>query len=95
MDWKKLGIFAGGTLFGAAGLKALSGRDAKKVYTHCTAAVLRVKDAVMDQVTVLQENCADIYEGAKQMNEERDIMDVEMEIDDADEEKEECMENEL
>lgn len=92
MDWKKLSIFAGGTLFGAAGLKVLSSRDAKKVYTHCTAAVLRVKDAVMDQVTVLQENCADIYEDAKQVNEERDIVDAE--INDADEE-EGYMENKL
>ena len=34
---KKLGIFAGGVLFGTAGVKLLSSKDAKKVYTNCTA----------------------------------------------------------
>ncbi len=71
MNYKKLGIFALGTLFGLEGIKLLSSKDAKKVYTHCTAGVLRAKDAVMDQVTTLQENCSDIYAEAKNINEER------------------------
>ena len=83
MDWKKLGIFAGGILFGTAGIKILSSKDAKKVYTNCTAAVLRAKDAVVDQATVLQENCNDIYEEAKQINEEREKEDADIEIEDA------------
>ena len=37
----KFAAFAGGLLFGTAGLKILSSRDAKKVYVHTTAAVLR------------------------------------------------------
>ena len=41
IDAKKLGIFAGGLLFGTAGLKILSSKDAKKLYTNCAAAVLR------------------------------------------------------
>ena len=44
---KRLGIFAGGVLFGTAGIKILSSRDAKKVYTNCTAAVLRAKESLM------------------------------------------------
>ncbi|MCR4924289.1 MAG: DUF6110 family protein [Lachnospiraceae bacterium] len=71
MSWSKIGIFAGGVLFGTAGIKILSSKDAKKVYTHCTAAVLRVKDTVVDQATVLQENCLDIYEEAIKLNEDR------------------------
>ena len=71
MNYKKLGIFALGTLFGLEGIKLLSSKDAKKVYTHCTEGVLRAKDAVMDQVTTLQENCSDIYAEAKNINEER------------------------
>ncbi len=71
MRLKGLGIFALGTLFGLEGIKLLSSKDAKKVYTHCTAGVLRAKDAVLDQVTLLQENCSDIYEDAKDINEER------------------------
>ena len=71
MNWVKLGIFAGGVLAGTAGIKILSSKDAKKVYTHCTAAVLRAKDVVVDQVTILQENCQDIYEDAKRINNDR------------------------
>ena len=40
-DWKKIGLFACGVLFGTAGVKVLSSDDAKKVYTETTAAVLR------------------------------------------------------
>ncbi len=71
MKIKGLGIFALGTLFGLEGIKLLSSKDAKKVYAHCTAGVLRAKDSVMDQVTTLQENCTDIYEEAKSINEGR------------------------
>lgn len=56
MDMKGIGVFALGTLFGVEGIRLLSSKDAKKVYAHCTAGVLRAKDAVLDQVTVLQEN---------------------------------------
>ena len=71
VNWKKLGIFAGGVLFGTAGIKVLSSKDAKKVYTNCTAAVLRAKECVMNTVTTVQENAGDIYEEAKNINEER------------------------
>ena len=71
INWKKTGVFAAGVLFGTAGIKVLSSKDAKKVYTNCTAAVLRAKECVMNTVTTVQENAEDIYEGAKQINEER------------------------
>ncbi|MGI6018988.1 MAG: DUF6110 family protein [Marvinbryantia sp.] len=71
LDWKKIALFAGGTLFGSAGIKLLSSKDAKKAYTHATAAVLRMKDSVMETVTVVQENCGDILADAKDMNEAR------------------------
>ncbi|MBQ9143118.1 MAG: hypothetical protein IJX63_15205 [Lachnospiraceae bacterium] len=67
----KTGMFAAGLLVGTAGIKLLSSKDAKKVYTHCTAAVLRAKESVMKTVTTMQENAEDIYAEAKQMNEER------------------------
>ena len=44
--WGKAGLFAGGLLFGTAGLKILGSKDAKKVYAHTTAAVLRAKRTV-------------------------------------------------
>lgn len=67
----KIALFLGGTLFGTAGLRILSGRDARKVYRHTTAAVLRCKDEVMKQVELVQEACSDILADAKQINEER------------------------
>lgn len=71
VDAKKTGIFAAGVLFGTAGIKILSSKDAKKVYTNCTAAVLRAKDFVMKTATTVQENAEDIYAEAQQINEER------------------------
>lgn len=66
-----LAIFAGGILFGTAGLKVLSSRDAKKVYTHATAAFLRMKESVMETVTTVQENAADIVASAQDINAQR------------------------
>ena len=71
INGKMTGIFAAGVLFGTAGIKILSSKDAKKVYTHCTAAVLRAKECVMDTVTKVQENAEDIYAEAQQINAER------------------------
>ena len=68
---KKIGLFAGGVLFGTAGIKILSSKDAKKVYTNCTAAVLRAKDCVMTTATTMQENAEDILAEAQQINERR------------------------
>ena len=54
--FKKSGLFAAGVLFGTAGIKILTSKDAKKLYTGCTAAVLRAKDCIMKTATSLQEN---------------------------------------
>ena len=67
----KIVLFAGGTLFGSAGFKILGSKDARKVYTHVTAAALRCKDQVMRDVETVQENCADILADAKAINEAR------------------------
>ena len=67
----KLGLFAGGVLFGTAGIKILSSKDAKKVYTEATAAALRAKDCVMTTVTTVKENADDILADAKEINEKR------------------------
>lgn len=71
MKWDKLALFAGGALFGSAGIKLLTSKDAKKAYTHTTAAVLRVKECVMTTVTCVKENAEDILADAKQINEDR------------------------
>lgn len=71
INMKKIGIFAAGVLFGTAGVKLLASKDAKKVYTNCTAAVLRAKECVMKTATTIQENAEDIYEEAKEINAKR------------------------
>ena len=70
-DAKKLALFWGGVVFGSAGFKLLSSKDAKKAYTHMTAAALRVQESVMETVTSVQENAADILASAKEINEQR------------------------
>ena len=69
--YQKIALFVGGALFGSAGIKLLSSKDAKKAYTNATAAALRVKESVMGTVTSVQENAADILAAAKDINERR------------------------
>ena len=68
---KKVAIFVGGMLFGSAGFKILASKDAKKVYAHTTAAVLRAKDCVMKAATTVREGAEDIYADAKDINAKR------------------------
>lgn len=77
MDIKKIALFAAGTLFGSAGFKLLSSKDAKKAYVHVTAAGLRMKDSVMGTVTTVQENAADILASAKELNDDRTAKEAE------------------
>ena len=84
---KHLGLFAAGVLFGTAGLKILSSKDAKKVYSHTTAAVLRAKDCVMQAVTNVREDAEDVYADAKDINERRAAQEDAEVIEDASEEK--------
>ena len=92
IDGKKTGIFAAGVLFGTAGIKILSSQDAKKVYTNCTAAVLRAKKCVMKTATTIQENAGDIYAEAKAINDEREaaeeVVDDTVELNEVSEETE-------
>ena len=69
--YKGLALFAGGVLFGSAGFKLLSSKDAKRAYTHAAAAALRMKESVMETVTSVQENAADVLASAKEINEQR------------------------
>ena len=68
---KHIGLFAAGVLFGTAGIKLLGSKDAKKVYTQTTAAVLRMKDCTMQTVNKVQEEAGDILADAKAINESR------------------------
>ena len=68
---KHLGLFAAGVLFGTAGLKILSSKEAKSVYAHTTAAAIRAKDCVMKAVTNVREGAEDIYAEAKVINQQR------------------------
>ena len=76
INMKKIGLFAGGVLFGTAGIKLLSSRTAKKAYAHCTAAFLRARKSVMETASTVKENAEDIYAEAKQINEKYDECDA-------------------
>ena len=80
---KHIGLFAAGVLFGTAGLKILGSKDAKKVYAHTTAAVLRAKDCVMQTVTTIREGADDILADAKALNEKYAAEDAPETIEDA------------
>ena len=79
---KKLGLFAAGVLFGPAGIKLLSSKDAKKIYARTAAAALRVKDSVMTTVTSVRESAGDIYAEAKAVNESRAKAEAEAVVED-------------
>ena len=80
----RLGLFLGGVLFGTAGIKLLSSKDAKKAYTHCTAAALRAKKSVMRTAATIQENAEDILAEAKQINEKRAAAEAAAVVEEAD-----------
>ena len=67
--------------------RSLSSKDAKKVYSHTTAAVLRAKDCVMQAVTNVREDAEDVYADAKDINERRAAEEDAEVIADASEEK--------
>ena len=75
--FKKAALFAGGVLFGTAGIKFLSSKDAKRMYAEGTAAVLRAKDCVMKTIESVQVNAEDILAEAKHINDERALEDEE------------------
>ena len=79
----KIAMFLYGTLFGAAGLKLLASKDARKVYAQLAAAGLRCKDEVMRNVDEVQAACADILADANQINAEREAADEAAFIEDA------------
>ena len=79
----KAALFIGGTLFGSAGFKILGSNDAKKVYVQTTAAALRVRDEAMTCAATVRENCDDILEEAKKINEESEAAKVQEVIEDA------------
>ena len=87
LNTKHSGLFAAGVVFGTAGIKLLSSKDAKKVYTNCAAAALRAKDFVMKTVTKVQENAEDVMAEAKQINEERAAQEAACEQEDVCEEQ--------
>ncbi|MCR5773348.1 MAG: DUF6110 family protein [Butyrivibrio sp.] len=69
--WSTLGKIACGFVIGTAGVKVLSSKDAKKCYTHITAAAFRCKDTCLETYTNIKENCQDISADAKEINEKR------------------------
>ena len=51
INWSTIGKVACGFVLGTAGVKLLSSKDAKKCYTHVTAAAYRCKDTCLETYT--------------------------------------------
>lgn len=68
---KNICLLAGGFLIGTAGVKILGSKEARKVYAHTTAAVIRAKDCVMTKCDEIREGCGDILADARDINEKR------------------------
>lgn len=68
---KNVGVFASGVLFGTVGIKLLTSKDAKNVYTKTLAAGLRAKDCVMTTTMKVQETAEDILAEAQEINVKR------------------------
>ncbi len=81
--WKRARFLAYGFLLGTAGVRALSSKDAKRVYTHVTAAVMRGVDDVVKTAATVKENCDDIAAEAKAINDRRNEEARKLEIEDA------------
>ena len=60
-----------GVLLGTAGIRILTSEDAKKVYTHLTAAGMRCAVEVMKTAQTISETCGDIAADARALNEKR------------------------
>lgn len=88
----KIAIFVYGALFGSAGLRILASRDARKVYTHLTAAGLRCKQELMRNVDQVQAVCSDILADAKKINAEREAAESVAFVEDASQPEEEAAE---
>lgn len=83
MKYAKLGMFAAGVLFGTAGIKVLSSKDAKRVYAQTTAATIRAKESIMSTVTTIKENAGDVLADAKEINAQRAAEDAVEVVEDA------------
>ncbi len=71
MSWLRLRFLTYGVVLGTAGVKVLTSDDAKKLYTYCTAAVMRGVDDAAKTCNIIKENCDDIVADAKAINEKR------------------------
>ena len=69
--WKCVRCIGYGFAAGTVGVRLLASKDAKKAYTHVTAAVLRCADEAVKTATTIRENCEDIHADAVEINEKR------------------------
>ena len=84
-DWrlKNFRWLGAGVLLGSYGIRLLTCRDAKRAYTQGAAAVLRMKDEVLKDVSLLRENCGDIAADAREINDRRQAEEDARQIEDA------------
>lgn len=69
--WINARMIVYGFLIGTAGVSILANKDAKRVYTHVTAACKRGGTSVMKTLTQIRENCKDVSADADVINAKR------------------------
>ena len=70
-------------MFGSAGVKLLTSRDARTAYAHMTAAALRCAASVLCTAERARECAGDILAEAKEINEARAAKEAEREAEEA------------
>lgn len=68
---KKLGIFAGGVLFGTAGLKVLGSKEGEKIICELPCGRTAGRDCAMKTAESLQADAEDILAEAEEINRAR------------------------
>ena len=72
---ERLMTAAAGALAATLGVRIIWSRDARKLYTAGTAAVLREKDRILAGATNFKADCEDILADAREINEKYAEMD--------------------
>ncbi|MCR5304782.1 MAG: DUF6110 family protein [Lachnospiraceae bacterium] len=64
----RLTEFVLGVAAGTIGIRLLTSREAKEIYSYVGAAGLHARDEVVRQGQIIKENCQDISARAKEIN---------------------------
>lgn len=62
---KKGSLFIGGFLFGSAGFKLLSSKEAKNIYSHGLSKAFKIKDSIDTSLSAIKQHADDVQANAR------------------------------